>query len=283
LRNSPLYDKIVTLLPSLSPGQRAVARYVVDHDDTAAFMNSTELGQAAGVSDSTVIRFARALGYRGYLELKRTMHELVRQRITPRETLATTVGTLEQREDYIQRLYRLYLGNVRQTFSQLDSAVVSQVIATIDSAPCLYIMGTGVSAAAASFLAYRLRRCRKRVVEIIGGGYRLMAGVGPMEGGDLLLAIDVPRYSPEVTATMKYARNLGATTVLITDSLVTPMQEFSDYTLTACNEGLGFTNSAVGSMCLAEVLSVGLLLQREDEYVELMERLENLRRLLETD
>ena len=67
---------------SLSKGHRRIAEYIAEHYDKAVFMTAAALGSACGVSESTVVRFATAMGYEGYPQLQRSLQELVRHRLT---------------------------------------------------------------------------------------------------------------------------------------------------------------------------------------------------------
>ena len=56
----------------LSKGHRKIAQYIVEHYDKAVFMTASRLGESVGVSESTVVRFASAMGYEGYPQLQRS-------------------------------------------------------------------------------------------------------------------------------------------------------------------------------------------------------------------
>src|SRR5512139_1824405 len=62
--------KIRGLLPSLSPAEQRVGRIVADESATAAQLTITELSKRAETSETTVIRFCRAIGFSGYPELR---------------------------------------------------------------------------------------------------------------------------------------------------------------------------------------------------------------------
>ena len=63
----------------LSKGHRKIAEYIVEHYDKAVFMTASKLGEKVGVSESTVVRFASAMGYEGYPQLQRALQELERE------------------------------------------------------------------------------------------------------------------------------------------------------------------------------------------------------------
>jgi DNA-binding MurR/RpiR family transcriptional regulator len=67
---------------SYSKGQLRIAKYIIENSEKAAFMTASKLGQKAGVSESTVVRFASELGYEGYPELRRALQEMIRNRLT---------------------------------------------------------------------------------------------------------------------------------------------------------------------------------------------------------
>ena len=75
-----LLNRINERYGSLSKGQKLLAAYITDNYDKAAFLTAARLGQMVGVSESTVVRFASHLGYRGYPEFQRAMGELVQEK-----------------------------------------------------------------------------------------------------------------------------------------------------------------------------------------------------------
>ena len=61
----------------LSKGQKRIAEFIVNHYDKAAFMTASRLGEKVQVSESTVVRFAIALGYDGYPALQKALQKLI--------------------------------------------------------------------------------------------------------------------------------------------------------------------------------------------------------------
>ncbi len=76
----------------LSKGQKLIAQYIVKNYDKVAFMTASKLSEEVGVSESTVVRFANALGYSGYPKLQDAMQELIKNKLT-------TVQRIEMVED----------------------------------------------------------------------------------------------------------------------------------------------------------------------------------------
>src|SRR5690348_18492469 len=61
---------IRALLPTLQPSMRQVAEQVLADTGATASLTVTELASASGVSEATVIRFCKAIGFAGYPQLR---------------------------------------------------------------------------------------------------------------------------------------------------------------------------------------------------------------------
>ena len=75
---------------SFSKGQKRIGNFILSHYDKAAFMTAAKLGEAVGVSESTVVRFATELGYDGYPELQHALQEMIRNRLTTVQRIEIT-------------------------------------------------------------------------------------------------------------------------------------------------------------------------------------------------
>ena len=60
---------------------KAVADFIREDYDKEAFLTAAKMGGEVGVSESTVVRFATALGYDGYPEFQKALGELVRMKL----------------------------------------------------------------------------------------------------------------------------------------------------------------------------------------------------------
>ena len=60
-----MIDRLNLRGKALSKGHRRIAEYIAQHYEKAVFMTAAALGAECGVSESTVVRFASAMGYEG--------------------------------------------------------------------------------------------------------------------------------------------------------------------------------------------------------------------------
>ena len=100
--------------PSFSKGQRTIAQFILKNYDKAAFMTAARLGEVTGVSESTVVRFAADLGYRGYPGMKKALQEIVRNRLTSVERIEAAESTMDG-HDVLKAVLRADINNLQAT------------------------------------------------------------------------------------------------------------------------------------------------------------------------
>ena len=105
----------------LSKGQKRIAEYISCHYEKAVSMTAVMLGRQCGVSESTVVRFAMALGYEGYPEMQEKLRSMVRQRLTAEQR----VGMMEEtdRREVVSTVLKNDLQNLRKTMDELKGEI----------------------------------------------------------------------------------------------------------------------------------------------------------------
>ena len=116
----------------LSKGQKRIAEYIGRHYDKAVSMTAGALGRACDVSESTVVRFAYAMGYEGYPELQAALRSLVRQRLTAEQRFA--IATAIDPDHLMTTVLRNDMQNIRKTVEDLSREAFEQAVGAINGA-----------------------------------------------------------------------------------------------------------------------------------------------------
>ena len=135
-----LNARLAAMSMHFSKSQRALAAYLVDHCDKAAFLTANKLGEAVGVSESTVVRFAVRLGYEGYPELQRAVQELIRNRLTAVQRLDVTASLLDE-QNVLKSVMREDIDRISTTLASVDAAVFDDAVRRTLGARRIYIIG----------------------------------------------------------------------------------------------------------------------------------------------
>lgn len=267
---------IKALSPTFSKGQRRIAAFISDNYDKAAFMTAGRLGQAAGVSESTVVRFASDLGYEGYPEMRRAMQELVKNRLT-------TVQRIEVAKDLItgsdvpETVLNSDMSKIRHTLEELDREEFAKAAKAISRAKTIYIVGVRSSAVLSSFMGFYLNQLFPDVRVISQSAFsEIYEQILHIGEGDVLVAISFPRYSRRTIMAMRYARDKGAKVIGITDSESSLVAQLADLKLYARSDMISFLDSLVAPLSLINALVVAVAEASSKDLEQSFERLENI-------
>lgn len=239
----------------LSKGQKRIAEYIVNHYDKAAFMTASKLGDKVQVSESTVVRFAIALGYDGYPALQKALQEMIRNRLTAVQRVEMTGDMSESA--VLGTVFKADMQNIRQTIEDLDEANFSRTVDALCEAERVYVVGVRSSAPLAQFLGYYMNFIRDNVMVITSGISDVLEQVARVGEKDVVLGISFPRYSRRTIEAMNYAKGKGATVVSLTDTPLSPLGEASDFCLTARSDMASFVDSLVAPLSMINAADRG--------------------------
>ena len=258
----------------LSKGQKRIAEYIVNHYDKAAFMTASKLGDKVQVSESTVVRFAIALGYDGYPALQKALQEMIRNRLTAVQRVEMTGDMSESA--VLGTVFKADMQNIRQTIEDLDEANFSRTVDALCEAERVYVVGVRSSAPLAQFLGYYMNFIRDNVMVITSGISDVLEQVARVGEKDVVLGISFPRYSRRTIEAMNYAKGKGVTVVSLTDTPLSPLGEASDFCLTARSDMASFVDSLVAPLSMINALIVAMSLRHREEVSEHFAQLESL-------
>lgn len=256
----------------LSKGHKRIAQYISDHYDKAVYMTASRLGECVGVSESTVVRFASALGYEGYPQLQRALQELVSHRLTANQRFE--MATEMEPSAAASIVLKSDMQNLRATLEQMDSKVFDEVVNRLLSARAIYVMGLRSAAPLAQFMGYYLNYIFDNVRLVSSGATDVFEEISKLQENDVLVGISFPRYSTRTLEAMRFAKRCGSQVVAITDGPMSPLSDIADATLTAHMDMASFVDSLAAPLSLINALLVALGLHRKEALSQHFRQLE---------
>ena len=258
----------------LSKSHRRIAECIVTHYDKVVFMTASKLGEYVGVSESTVVRFAAALGYSGYPQLQKALQELLRHRLTASQRFELTNDM-----DHVQVLNKVLkadIQNIRSTLDEIDISSFECAIDMILQARQIYVMGLRSSAPIAEFFVHYLKFIFSNVRVVTSGVSDVFEQLSRIGEGDLLIGISFPRYASRSIEAMDFARKQGASLIAITDGPLSPLHSTADICLMAKSDMSSFVDSFAAPLSLINALIVALGQRRRTEVSEYFNKMEKI-------
>jgi len=258
----------------LSKGHQRIADYISRHYDKAVFMTAVSLGDMVGVSESTVVRFASALGYEGYPQLQRALQELVRHHLTAEQRFEMTAEI--DPGNVLSTVLNADMRNIRNTIEQINDVSFHEVVERMLNAKTLYIVGMRAAAPLAQFFGYYLNFIFGDVRIVANGSADVFESISRISENDVLVGISFPRYSTRTLEAMRFARSQGAQVIGITDGPMSPLHQAAHLSLSARTDMTSFVDSLAAPLSLINALVVALALHRKDELNQHLKQLEEI-------
>ena len=260
----------------MSKGQRRLADYVCNDYDKAVFLTAAKLGEIVGVSESTVVRFATQLGYKGYPGFQKALEELVRNKLNSIQRMEVTYGRISQSE-ILETVLQSDIDKIKMTLADIDHKAFDLAIDTLLNARRVYVIGIRSCAPLASFLGFYLNLvCDNVSVVDVNSSSEIFEQLIRINEHDVIIGISFPRYSMRTLKALEFANNRKAKVITLTDSVHSPMNLYSSCNLIARSDMASIVDSLVAPLSVINALVVALSMRKQKEVVERLESLEKI-------
>jgi len=260
----------------MSKNHRKIAHYIRENFDQAVFMTAAKLGEELSISESTVVRFASGLGYKGYPGFQKALEECVRGKLNDVQKISVKYGNSSQSE-VITSVLTADIEKIRSTMEMLDAQAFETAVETILKADTVYIMGLRSNEPLAGFLHFYLNMIRGNVVLLrttsISETFEQMIRIHEK---DCFIGISFPRYSMRTLKAMEFANDRNAHVIAITDSIHSPMNLYSSCNLLASSDMVSIVDSLVAPLSVINALVVALCLKCPAKVRRNLETLEDV-------
>ncbi len=263
-----LEDKIFGALSQLSKKQKEIARFILDHRDFVAFASASEVGARTHTSAATVVRFCQALGYEGYVHFQASIREQIPFRRTAVQRIEERLTSPIPKEDLLARVFAADIRNIERTAVLAANGHLQAAVAEMRRARQILVVGGGAAAALAMFLAHSLQAIGLPTRSITGGGEPLALALAFLQPKDMVIGIGFWRNLRDVVEVIQQAREIGAKTIGITDSNLSPLARLSDYPFLVATEGVAHNLSPAAALSLLNAFIATLSFDIPEQVIE---------------
>lgn len=252
--SSALVLKIETLLPTLSKSEQAVAAYIVKHPDAVINLSVAALAENAKVSEPTVVRACRRLGFTGYQDLKVTLAQSI---VTPMQSVHEQITPNDDMQTLASKVFGSATHTLEFTYDTLNAADLEAAAKLLMSARHILIFGVGASGAIVTDAQHKLLRLGLNANAYTDPHLQAMTAAYAAEG-DVVFAISHSGSSRIVVDNVRLAKNNGAKVVTLTNIGRSPLSKSADVSLFTASQETKYRILAVSSR-IAELTIIDCL------------------------
>lgn len=257
--------RIRQLYPSLALNERRLADYLLSQPDRARHLSSQKLADESGVSQSSVVKFAQKLGYKGFPALKLALSES----LTEKDAL--TVHNHILSDDALkvvgEKLFTEKCSAIRATLDINSEEMLLETLRLLKQARRIVLVGIGASGLVAKDFSWKLMKIGISAVAE-QDMHALLASVQALEVGDVLLAISYTGERREINLAAQEAQRIGATVLAFTGFTPNTLQQAASHCLYTVAEEQTTRSAAISSttaqLALTDLLFMALI-QRDPE------------------
>lgn len=272
-----LLQRIEKKSSTFSKGQKRLAEYITKNYDIAAYLTASKLGKEAGVSESTVVRFAYQLDYDGYPDLQKAIQVIVKTNSNSLQRMSLS-SKRYQEKGVLQSILYTDMERLRDTIQNgIDEEEFDKAVSFINESRRLYILGARSAAYLAGLLGYYLKMLFDNVIIVDANSTsETLEQIYNIQENDVMIGVTFPRYSKRTICALQYAKHHGAKTIALTDNMQSPIVEFADCKLIAKSDVMTIVDSLVGPLSVVNALVTAIALLRKDEVEKRLMALEEL-------
>ncbi len=271
--SSTVLLKLQTLLPTLSKAERKVANYTLKHPEEVISLAVSGLAESSGVSDATVVRACRSMGFDSYQEFKLTLAQSL---VTPTEAIQESLSRDDSTEDIIAKVFANEVAALELTRDTVEAEEIERAALAISKAETVYIFGLGNSHAIAYDLQHKLMRLGIKAYAVSDSHIQAITATNCTKN-DVVFSISHSGSSVDIVSNSRIAKENRATILSLTNIGTSPLTKISDIALhTASNETryrIVAINSRLAQMAIIDTIYT-IIAMRSKEAPERFHKIE---------
>lgn len=254
-------------LSTLRPAEQRVATAVLDDPEGVSEKPISKLASECETSETTVLRFCRAVGFRGYPDLRMALaRDVTRQEAGGAPVpLDGTIGIGDDLATIVAKITTNDAQAIEDTAAMLDLAALEHAVAAVAAARKIDVYGAGASGVVAEDLYQKLGRIGL-LATWMADAHLALTSAALLGAGDVAIGISHAGTTVDTVDVLRVAQENGATTIAVTNVARSPLTAHADHVLATTARETTFRSGAMASriaqLAVVDCLFVGVAHRR---------------------
>lgn len=261
----------------LTKSEKRIADFLNKNQDEAGFLSAGEIASRLKLSEATMVRFARTLGFESYPSMRVALQDSFRSRMVHSSRLRSRLEDLKETGDIFERLVASEIDFLTESLHTLDREAFNSAVEMLRTHQRIFVFGLGPSLSLVDLLEIRLTRSARNVISLRTSGKELLEPLLLMKEDDLLIAIGFFNMTPSLEVVIEHANKHQTPVILVTDTLGTIIGDKATVILSARRGPVAAFHSLTIPMTIINALLLALSSLDEDRIMNNLDDLDNLR------
>jgi DNA-binding MurR/RpiR family transcriptional regulator len=265
---------------SLTKSEKRIGNYLNQNLDEAAFLSAGEIADRLQLSEATMVRFARTLGFDSYPAMRVALQDSFRHRMTHSSRMRSRLDDLRTAGDIFERVVASEIDYLTEALQTLDRNALNATVELLRTHQRVFVFGLGPSLSLVDLLEIRLTRSARNVILLNTSGREMLEPMLLMDSTDLLIAIGFFNLTPNLQMVLDYANQHKTPVILLTDTLGPMVGDKADVVLAARRGPVSSFHSLTVPMTIINTILLALTAADQDKVMTNLDKLDQLRERL---
>ena len=256
---------------TLTKGEKKIAEFLVKNPKKVILLSALDLGKEIGVSDASVLRFSKTMGFNKFNDFKNYI-ALELSETSPDDRIVKNWDNFNSKNDIANKIVNADLENIKEFLLNVDFDQVNEAVEMIDEAKKIYFLGIGSSRAISQFMFWHVKRLGFNAECVNEGGLGLYEAFSHIKKGDVVIIFAFPRFLNDEIKAVKLAKEKKAKIITITSNVFSEISFLTNIVFKISVENNAFFNSYIVPMELCNIILTALFEKNKTSiYAELKE------------
>jgi DNA-binding MurR/RpiR family transcriptional regulator len=262
---------------NLTKSEKRIANYLRKNQEESAFLSAGEIADRLGLSEATLVRFARTLGFSSYPAMRTILQEAFRNRVTHSTRLRSRLDDLREAGDIFDRLVVSEIDYLTLSLETIERQALNRAVEMIRSRKRIFIFGVGPSVSLVNLMEIRLGRFGWQIVPLTTAGREMLEPLLLMTDQDLLFVICFFDISGALHLILDYANEIKCPVIMLTDTLGSIIGDRADVVLSAKRGPVSEFHSLVVPMTIINTLLLAVAQEDQGYVMTNLDKLDQMR------
>ena len=262
-------SKMKEMQSELTAKEKKISKYILQHLDKIVYMNTYQIADKCKVSQASVVRFAKKLGYSGFPEFKISFGRDMGRRDVEEKInfIYEDIQETDELDDLIKKIVYANSNIIQDTYSILDTNTVKEAVEIIKNARKIFILGAGYSGIVAKDFHYKLGELGMN--SICEADYHIqLASISTLNENDVVFVISQGGKTVDIYNLVKEAKKRKAKIISVTQMSSNPIRDLADIKISTIMEKNNFRSTALSSriaqLTIIDIIYVALITENKE-------------------
>lgn len=262
-------SKMKEMQSELTAKEKKISKYILQHLDKIVYMNTYQIADKCKVSQASVVRFAKKLGYSGFPEFKISFGRDMGRRDVEEKInfIYEDIQETDELDDLIKKIAYANSNIIQDTYSILDTNTVKEAVEIIKNARKIFILGAGYSGIVAKDFHYKLGELGMN--SICEADYHIqLASISTLNESDVIFVISQGGKTVDIYNLVKEAKKRKAKIISVTQMSSNPIRDLADIKISTIMEKNNFRSTALSSriaqLTIIDIIYVALITENKE-------------------